>query len=267
MKEEKRIDLHPEDAALREEVARLRASLTVLLLQRDDLVLVQCKRVEAAYLRRFGPLELKVYEAWCACLRAKRKARLIRAEQNRRSQADLDQIEAALDGEMAAYQEELTARFRRVEGAMDRRGSGLTQRGLKEARDLYLRAVKALHPDLHPDGDELQAKTLEQAMRAYRAGDLETLRDVCETLTPREEDPTPTLEALRAEAARLRSRVRAFDRELEEIKAQYPYSARCYLEDEALGQAREAELQGQLRDLRARTARYEAAIAEMLREE
>ena len=56
---------HPEDAALREELARLRASLTVLLLQRDELLLIQCRRIEAAYLRRFGALELKVYESWC----------------------------------------------------------------------------------------------------------------------------------------------------------------------------------------------------------
>ena len=63
---------HPEDQALREEIARLRASLTALLLQKDDLILIQCKRIETAYLRRFGALELKVYETWCECLRAKR---------------------------------------------------------------------------------------------------------------------------------------------------------------------------------------------------
>lgn len=259
---------HPEDLALREEIARLRASLTALLLQKDDLVLIRCRRIEAAYLRRFGPLELKVYETWCECLRAKKKARLIRAERNRRREADLGQIEAALDEELAVYKEELETRFRRVEGVMEpREGPGLTQRGAKEVRDLYRQAVKALHPDLHPGEDETRARTLDQAMRAYRAGDLSTLRAICETLEPPAEAGTSTLEELRAEAKRLRSGIRTFDRQLEAIKAEYPYNARIYLEDDEKGREKEAELTAQLRDLRERTARYEAEIEKLLKPE
>lgn len=259
---------HPEDRALREEIARLRASLTALLLQKDDLLLIQCRRIEAAYLRRFGALELKVYESWCECLRAKRKAKLIRARQNRREAADLPQIEAELDGEMAEYREELESRFRRVEGVMEQHeGPGLSARGTKELKDLYRQAVKALHPDLHPGEEETQARTLNQAMRAYRAGDLGTLRAICETLEPMPEQETTELEALRAEARRLRAGIREFDRQLEAIKKEYPFSARVYLEDDEKGRARQAELSDQLRDLRERTARYESAIEKMLHPE
>lgn len=259
------IEPHPEDLALREEIARLRASLTALLLQKDDLLLVQCRRIEAAYLRRFGALELKVYECWCDCLRAKRKAKMIRACRNRREQADETQIEAALDQELAEYREELTNRFRRVESVMERReGLGLTQRGQKELKDLYRQAVKALHPDLHPGEDQKRAQTLDQAMRAYRAGDLETLRTICDALEPAPEAAASTLDELRMEAKRLRAGIRSFDEQLEEIKSKYPFSARVYLEDEAQGHAREAELKRQLQELRDRTARYEAEIARML---
>lgn len=259
------IERHPEDLALREEIARLRASLTALLLQKDDLLLVQCRRIEAAYLRRFGALELKVYECWCDCLRAKRKAKMIRACRNRREQADETQIEAALDQELAEYREELTNRFRRVESVMERReGLGLTQRGQKELKELYRQAVKALHPDLHPGEDQKRAQTLDQAMRAYRAGDLETLRTICDALEPAPEAAASTLDELRMEAKRLRAGIRSFDEQLEEIKSKYPFSARVYLEDEAQGHAREAELKRQLQELRDRTARYEAEIARML---
>ena len=55
-----------------------------------------------------------------------------------------------------------------------------------------------------------------------------------------------------------------FNAQLEDIKAKYPFSARVYLEDEAQGQAREAELKQQLQELRNRTARYEAEISGML---
>lgn len=259
------LEPHPEDLALREEIARLRASLTALLLQKDDLLLVQCRRIEAAYLRRFGALELKVYECWCDCLRAKRKAKMIRACRNRREQADEGQIEAALDQELSEYREELTNRFRRVESVMERReGPGLTQRGQKELKERYRQAVKALHPDLHPGEDQKRAQTLDQAMRAYRAGDLETLRTICDALEPAPEAAASTLDELRMEAKRLRAGIRSFDEQLEEIKSKYPFSARVYLEDEAQGRAREAELKRQLQELRDRTARYEAEIARML---
>lgn len=263
--DQQELELHPEDQALREEIARLRASLTALLLQKDDLLLVQCRRIEAAYLRRFGALELKVYESWCGCLRAKRRAKLIRARQNRREEPDLPQIEAELDRELAVYQEELEARFQKVAGVMERReGPGLSARGTKELRELYRQAVKALHPDLHPEEDEARVRTLDQAMRAYRAGDLKTLRTICDALEPPAEAKKDALEELREEAKRLRGSIRELDRELEEVKAAYPYSARVYLEDEQMGRAKEAELTGKLKELRERTVRYEAAITQML---
>lgn len=259
---------HPEDAELREELARLRASLTALLLQRDELMLIQCRRIEAAYLRRFGALELKVYESWCDCLRVKRKLKLIRARQNRREQADLAQIEAELDGELAVYREQLAERFERIAGLGQKQGGpGLTDRGARELKELYRRAVKALHPDLHPGEDDRRARTLDQAMRAYRAGDLDTLRAVCDAMEPTAEAACDTLAELRAEIKRLRARLHELNDAVEAIKHQYPYNARVYLEDAEHALARRQELNQQLRDLREQTARYETAIAQMLEAE
>ena len=260
--------LHPEDVALREELARLRASLTALLLQRDDLLLIQCRRIEAAYLRRYGALELKLYETWCACLRAKRKLQMLRALQNRRAQADPRQIEAELDGQLAQYRQELERRFQKVAGLLERRqGPGLSPKGTRELKELYRRAVKALHPDLHPGEDETRARALDQAMRAYRAGDLEELRAVCDSLEPDPGREPEGPETLRAERERLRRGLRTLDRELEEIKKSYPYNTREYLEDQQLGREKELELQRQLRELQTRTAQYEQTIARMLEDE
>lgn len=256
---------HPEEEALREEIARLRASLTALLLQKDDLLLIQCRRIETAYLRRFGALELKLHEAWCACLRAKKKAKLIRAAQNRRERADLRQIDNALDEALADYRQRLEEQFQRVAGVLEKHeGPGLSSRGAKELRALYRQVVKALHPDLHPGEDEVKARKLQQAMRAYRAGDLNTLRTLCDSLDTPQENMTDDLESLRQEAARLRAGIQTFDREIEAIKAAYPYHTVVYLEDEAQGIAHEQELQEKLQALRERTARYEAAIETML---
>lgn len=257
--------LHPEEQALREELVRLRASLTAMMLQKDELLLIQCKRVEAAYLRRFGALELRIYEAWCGCLRAKKKAKLIRARQNRRDDPALSEIETVLDQEMETHQRELEERFQRVNGVMEQREhSGLSGEGRRELRDLYRKAVKSLHPDLNPQAGEEAAQDLQRAMRAYRAGDLEGLRLVCERLNDPAEIREEGLEALQAHRARLRKQLRGLDRELEEIKNRYPYSMRVYLEDEAKGRARQEELESQLSGLLTRQQQYEAAIAAML---
>lgn len=259
---------HPEDQALREEIARLRASLTAQLLQKDDLLLVQSKRLETAYLRRFGALELKLYEAWCDCYRAKKKVKLIRASQNRRERADLRRIEQTLDEELSGYREELEKRFSRVADVMEQRqGPGLTNRGIKELKELYRTAVKALHPDLHPGEDETRAQKLQQAMRAYRAGDLNTLRAICDTMGPEGETKSSALDELREEASRLRKQIRSYDKQLEAIKAEYPFNSRIYLEDEAQGAAHEAELLAKLKELRERTEQYEAAASAMLERE
>lgn len=256
---------HPEEQALREEIARLRASLTAVLLQRDELVLIQCRRIEAAYLRRFGALELKVYESWCECLRAKRRAKLLRAARNRREQPEPEQIEAALDEELSDYRRELEDRFRRVEGVVEpREGPGLSQKGVRELKELYRQAVKSLHPDLHPGEDAERQQQLQQAMRAYRAGDLETLRALCDSVEPARTPEENSLEQLRAEAKRLRGSLRELNRQLEAVKGEYPFSARVYLEDEARGREKEAELTAQLRELRERTARYEEEAARLL---
>ena len=256
------------DLELRQEVARLRASLTALVLQKDELLLVQCRQIETAYLRRFGPLELRVYETFCACLRAKRRAKLIRADRNRRTPVNLDRVEQTLEAEFEEYRQELDQRFRRVAGAMDRReGPGLSQQGTRELKDRYRFLVKALHPDLHPGEPEERARTLQQAMRAYRAGDLDTLRTLCDTLEPPEARQPDTLQALEAEAARLRGEIKAQNRLLEKIKADYPMKMRVYLEDEEKAKARELELQAQLQDLRDRISRYETAVEEMLQAE
>lgn len=256
---------NPEEQALQETVARLRASLTALLLQKDELLLIQCKRVESLYLRRFGALELKLYEAWCDCLRAKKKAKLIRVCRNRRQAVDVEQIEARLEEELGVYRQQLEQRSSRVFGALrSGEGSGLTSRGVKELKNLYRQAVKALHPDLHPGEEEARSRILQQAMRAYRSGDLPGLRTICESLDPDREQEISSLTELRAELSRLRGQIRSLDGQLEAIKSEYPMNMQVYLEDEARGKQHEAELLDNLREIRERTVRYEAEISAML---
>ncbi len=259
--------LHPDYDSLLEEEKRLRSELTVLLLQKDDLQTVQNKRIESAYLRRFGALELKLYEAYCACLRQKRKAALIRASVNRREPVDEPAVEATLDRDLASYRETLQEKMDQMSRILARGSNGpqLTAAGREELKKLYRAAVKALHPDLHPEASEREQKLLQRAVEAYRFGDLKGLRAVCEAADPGPEDQAESsLEVLRAEVIRLRKTVRSLAAELEELKKEYPYTLRCFLEDPQQGEARKAALEEKLQALRARKEAYEAGIRQML---
>ena len=257
--------LHPEDSELRQQLARLRAELTVLLLQKDDLELVQGRRIEAAYLKRFGALELEVYESYCAYKRAKRKTDEIRARLNRREAVDEAELNAALDGEFAVYREKLNARMEKMNRILTPgEFTGLTAAGREELKTLYRRAVKALHPDLHPEAGEAENTLLQRAMKAYRHRDLGELRAVCEAVPDDASEIPDTLEELRSEIRQLKKRVRAFSEELEALKKTNPYRLRVFLEDEAQAAAHREELLRMLQGYREGSRACEERIRRML---
>ena len=263
---DQRLISHPDYEAMSKEADRLRAELAALLLQRDDLRLVQGRRIEAAYLRRFGALELKVYEDYCECLRLKRKTTLLRARRNRREEIDGAEIEAELDSEFASYRAQMSEKLDEMNQALTTGDSKnrLTEAGKRELKTLYRTAVKALHPDLHPDGSEEREALLQRAMTAYQFRDLAGLRAVCEAVPGERAAEEPTMEALEAEVRELRRRVRSFNAELEQMKRSKPFSLRVYLEDEDRAAELEAELVGKLRELRERRTAFEQKIEALL---
>ena len=264
---------HPDYLALKEEAARLQAELTALLLQKDELEQITCRRIESAYLRRFGALELKHYEAYCECLRAKKRTAMIRAEVNRRQRPDEDRIEQELDRQLEEHRKALEQKMEQVMSAVTpRKGPGLSESGRKELKRLYRQAVKNLHPDLHPEADEADRRKLDRAIRAYRAGDLRTLRAVCETSARSTEESAAeeeisSLDLLRQKVRNLRAGVKFFNRELERIKQQYPYTMRVYLEDEEQAKAKQKELEQQILLFRGKTKAYADAAEQMLQAE
>jgi Mg2+ and Co2+ transporter CorA len=79
----KSIILYPEFDTLKSEVEKLRTELSMLVLERDELIYVECRNIGMAYMLAVGSLEYKAYEIECAILRLKRKAELIQARKNR----------------------------------------------------------------------------------------------------------------------------------------------------------------------------------------
>ena len=176
------IILFPEIEQLKLEVEKLHTELSMLLLERDELLYVECKNIEMIYMLKLGGLECRVFEVQCAMLRMKRKLELIQARRNRQERIDMEKIESVLDFEFTEFQKKLDEQLAKMNAAIDRsRAKVLSEEESKELKRLYRRVIKALHPDLNPDLSDEKKELFFKAVRAYESGDLHMLRIIDET--------------------------------------------------------------------------------------
>ena len=171
----------PDFEKLKSEVEKMRTELSMLLLERDELQFVICKNIETEYMLKLGSIEYKAYEAQCAALRLKRKIELIQAKKNRQEKVIISAIEETLDNEFAEYQKQLNEQIDKMNDALKRsKAEVLSDEDNKELKKLYRKIVKALHPDINPDVSQAQVQLFDNAVSAYKSGDLGTLRIIGE---------------------------------------------------------------------------------------
>lgn len=257
----------PDYQALKEEVERLRTELSMLLLERDELVFVQCKNLDMQYMLTFGALEYKAYEAECTALRLKRKLDLIRAKKNRQEAVILLEIEAILEVEFAEYQQKLEEQIDRMNAALKRsKGAILSEQDEKELKKLYRSIVKRLHPDLNPDITPGEEQLFHHAVEAYEIGDLKTLQVISVMIGDRDltDDKHDPLSALVAEKERLTKLLSALKKAIQAIQSEYPYAVKDLLASEEKTAERKKELEACIAQYGEMIAAYEAAINEIM---
>lgn len=267
-KQSRKIILFPDFAVLKAEVEKLRTEVSMLLLEQDELVYVECKNIEMAYMLSLGNLEYQVYELHCAVLRLKRKTELIQAKKNRQEKVVLLVIEQILDEEFAEYQAQLDEQIHRMNAAIERsRGKFLSQEETRELKRLYRSVVKALHPDLHPDISDAQAELFRNAVLAYKSGDLNTLRIISGMVSgpePIKEGETGMSELLR-EKERLISLIQEIRDDIAKIKNEYPYTMKEIVQSEEKTAEKRGQLEELIIQLKKNLEFYQSRIGEMLR--
>ncbi len=265
---DKIIIMYPEFASLKEAVEKLRAELSALLSERDELRFVICKNIEMKYMLSLGALECKAYELNCTRLRLKRKAELIQARKNRQERVSVADIERVLDDEFAEYRRALDEHLEKMNEAINwRKCEFLSVEEAHELKSLYRAIVKALHPDMHPDITEAELRLFQNAVAAYKVGDLTTLRIINETITePMTPEPSENaIAALIKEEERLSKMLDGIKAEIDKIKSSYPYTLREIVESEELSAAKKAELEGAIAQLQNMIEIYNKRINDMLR--
>lgn len=267
MPEDDNIILFPGFDDLKSEVEKLRIELSMLMLERDELQFVICKNIETEYMMKLGGLEYRVYETMCVALRLKRMTELIQAKKNRQEKVIISHIELILDDEFASYQKTLDDLTDRMNEAISRNNAErLSVDENKELKKLYRAIVKALHPDINPNASEAQIQLFNNAVTAYKNGDLATLRIISEmiggdTLSGQHED---AMAQLVRERVRLREMLKSVRESIDKIKSEYPYTLKEILDDPKRVEQKRLELEELLKQYEKMIDYYKVKIEKML---
>ena len=267
---------------LRGEIRALREILTALVLERDNLLQVVCKEIEADYMRKLGHIEAEIYHTQCEARYLQRKLELMQAALNRRETIRSVKIEADLRGQYEEYQRNYEAFLRRVREAAratpGRKKRTPTGEGPvsgpaaqpdreseeKQLKRLYRKIAKALHPDIHPDQDAASKELFQRAILAYKEGDRKTLTEIAGTIDGRPPaDENQLLEALRTEKERLLAMIRSIRAEIKIVKSRYPYTKQEILNDPVKLAKEKERLSRRLNEAMQRADGYVKRIREM----
>lgn len=258
----------PDYEKLKKEVEKLRTGLSMLVLERDDLVFIECKNIEMVYMLNIGGLEYKAFELNCAVLRIKRKIELIQAKKNRQEKVVLSAIEEILDVEFAEYQAKLDEQIGKMNAALDRsKGKELTDSESSELKKLYISIVKALHPDLHPDISSEKIKLFLNAVESYKNSDLTGLRIISEMITEQvlPEEYKDALVLLVKEKERLADLIKEIREDIIKIKSEYPYTMKSLIQDPDKIKEKKEELEGTIEEWKKALDLYKSKALDIMR--
>lgn len=262
------IILFPDFQKLRDEVEQLRIELSNLVLERDELLLVQCKNIEMEYMLKLGSLEYKAYETQCSALRLKRKIDLIQGKLNRQDKIIISQIEEILNAEFLEFQEKLNAQVEKMNDAINRNdGQFISDEDSKELKKIYRKLVKILHPDLNPQITDALMKLFNNAVSAYENGDLATLRIIDEMIGdhPLPDEKQDATTQLVTEKDRLIKILNTVKESIDKIKSEYPYTVKDIIEHPQKIEDKKQELENIIAEYKELIEVYTKHIEEMLR--
>jgi len=256
-------------ADLMRDIEVLRNSLSALFLEHDELIFHVCRNLKTTYMLKFGALEYNVYEWQCKVLRIRRKIELARIEINRGMSVDIAAIDAQLDIQYAEYTDNLKKKMNDINEAIHRKNhtEKLSDEKSMELKKLYRTVVLRLHPDMNRDITERELDLFNNAVTAYKNGDIDTLRTVFLLIDTTEPDNIKTnnpLEQLTKRKQELEDRINDVQRKISDVKASFPYNKNALLNDELRIEEYVGDLNKLITEYKEAYEMYEQQLKEVL---
>ncbi len=108
------------------------------------------------------------------------------------------------------------------------------EKPLPNAKDLYRKIVKKLHPDMNPNATEHDLELFHRAAKAYEEGDLMTLQAIYDEIYGLDKEmlsQEESMEALISLREQLLERIAKAIEEIGAIKEDFPYTEKEFLDD------------------------------------
>ena len=289
---------------IEEEIQRLRMVLASLTAERDELRCHICPELEARYAQAVGDLQIRIHLQEILIQEFRISIELARAALNREKVISREEIEDQVRRRYQTFhdrvgeerrkaerakreQKERESRQRQYERAWRDRYGGDGEAGDKasgedghakgkagrmpDAKELYRKLVKRLHPDMNPDGTEREKELFSRAVTAYQEGDILTLQDIYHEVfgdgTAEDEGrKAQSYEELTALRDRLKEQIRLLQEEIRTIRESFPYNMKEMLDDPAAVAAKREELQRQISRNDEALKRLDGISKEIVRE-
>lgn len=258
-----------ETEKLQRELEELKALLIQLVAERDELIGVICPELEQKFLRLFGELEIRVFEAQCECKRLRRQIELMRAKLNRQEPINFVEIILKLTIEFEEYQKTIDEEKEKYEEASKKESVKLDEKDEKKLKKLYRELVKKLHPDINPDQTPEMKELFNQVVAAYQNNDIEKMEILDEIASGKEEAAVlvKDIVQLQQEIAKFQSMIKSIREEIIQIKQRYPYNKKELLDDEEAIAKEKQNLEEMLVQYNERIKVYKEKIRVMEEEE
>ena len=146
-------------------------------------------------------------------------------------------------------------------------GKFLSDEETKEFKKLYRSIVKILHPDLHPDLSDAQKRLFQNAVQAYKNGDLETLR-LIHTMSEEQNpssDKTDSSTELYRQKERLEKALTTIQEEIAKIKSEFPYTMKSFLSDKEKIEEKKKELDSIIQQYQDMVKYYQEQLDKLVR--
>ena len=260
--------LHPREEALQNEYHELLRTLALLITERDTMVSDEEPILNALYLRDLGGLQ---YQALILRMDIKalelRKA-LLQKYINQDETPNKSEIDRQLEDFYREAEEIINSQKNSLDSASDYLSNlkFLSKEETKEIKHLYTTLLKGLHPDLNPDQTEEKKEVLLKVIKAYKASDLDTMRDIYLTLNPDtllSGDPKELKTSLEEEIERLRKRIADITAQIEKMNEMFPFSFRDRLKDPEWIASEQGRIRANIEALKAEKERLEKIVSLM----